>query len=70
MKTAILLAVLVSVGCTPQQQAHTRTALDINQCANAVVLRHLDAGDDFKDPVVIAVIAGEIASECLPRSGS
>jgi len=63
---ASILVGLCVLSCTPAQQGHVRTALDINQCANAVVMRHIDAGDDFKNVAVLAVIAGEIASECIP----
>jgi hypothetical protein len=54
------------IACTPEQRAPVRTALEASQCINAVALRHLDAGDAFDDPKVLAVIASEIAIECNP----
>jgi hypothetical protein len=56
----------LAMACTPEQRAPVRTALEANQCINAIALRHLDAGDDFDDPKTLSVIASEIAVECNP----
>ena len=56
----------VDISCTPEQRAPARTALEVNQCINAIALRHLDAGDDFRDHEALAVMASEIAIECNP----
>jgi hypothetical protein len=52
--------------CTPAQRAPVRTALEASRCVNSVVIRHIDAGDDFKDPATLTELAIEIASECNP----
>jgi len=76
MRTDIAPTVIAAIGsaalmccihaCTPEQRAPARTALEVSQCINAIALLHLDAGDDFDDPKVLAVIASEIAVECNP----
>lgn len=72
MRTPILQGLFFAAGaaiglaCTPAQRQHVRTALEVNRCVTTISLRHLDAGDDMKDPIVIARIAAEIAEECTP----
>lgn len=36
------------------------------ECITAISLRHIDAGDDFRDPLVTARIAAEVTDECAP----
>ena len=67
VKSLLCLALASCFACTPAQKADARTALTVSQCINGVVLRHL--GDDLKDPVVVATVASEIASECHPTFG-
>jgi hypothetical protein len=52
--------------CTPEHRAPLRTALEVNQCINGLVLRHIDAGDDLADRNTLTLLAAEIASECTP----
>lgn len=66
-RTVILLAAaLTAASCTPAERVPVRTALEASRCAHAVVLRHLDAGDDFRDPETLSAIAAELAVECVP----
>lgn len=67
--TSVALAILgivlgAAIACTPAQQAHTKTALEVNRCVTDVTLRHID--EDMKDPVVLATLASEITLECSP----
>jgi hypothetical protein len=59
----------IDVACTPAQRQNARTALEVNQCVTAISLRHIDAGDDLKDPLVLARIAAEMTDECGPLLG-
>lgn len=54
------------LACTPAQRADAKTALEVNRCVTNISLRHLDAGDDFADPLVLARIAAEHVDECGP----
>lgn len=56
----------LAMACTPAQRQHARTAQEVNQCVTAISLRHIDAGDDFRDPLVTARIAAEVTDECGP----
>ena len=63
-----LFALLVGLdlACAPAQRQHARTALEVNRCVTTISLRHIDAGDDFRDPLVTARIAAEVTDECGP----
>ncbi len=54
------------VACTPAQRAEAKTALEVNRCVTTISLRHIDAGDDFSDPLVLARISAEHVDECGP----
>jgi hypothetical protein len=66
IKAAIGTAGLVYLlhACTPAQQVHARTALELSMCIQTLVLEHLD--EDLKDPIEAAELAIEIAAKCQP----
>lgn len=61
-----LILIGLDIACTPAQRADAKTALEVNRCVTNISLRHIDAGDNFADPLVLARIAAEHVDECGP----